>query len=243
MGVVYLAQQDAPISRYVALKLIRPGMDSRRVVARFDLERQALALMQHPGIAAVYDAGTAEDGRPYFAMEYVDGVPITAFASERRFTVRERLALVAGLCEAVQHAHQKGVIHRDLKPSNVLVREDNGRFVAKVIDFGIARATGDIRSGSGGVTEHDQRVGTLEYMSPEQADPGGVDVDTRSDIYALGVLLYELLSGSLPAVASTSGEEPVRPSTIRHEIEPDLDWIVLKAIARDRARRYASASE
>jgi len=243
MGVVYLAQQDAPISRYVALKLIRPGMDSRRVVARFDLERQALALMQHPGIAAVYDAGTAEDGRPYFAMEYVDGVPITAFASERRLTVRERLALVAGLCEAVQHAHQKGVIHRDLKPSNVLVREDNGRFVAKVIDFGIARATGATRSVSGGVTEHDQRVGTLEYMSPEQADPGGVDVDTRSDIYALGVLLYELLSGSLPAVASTAGEEPVRPSTIRHGIEPDLDWIVLKAIARDRARRYASASE
>ena len=265
MGVVYLAEQDSPIHRRVALKLIKPGMDTRQVVARFNAERQALALMQHANIAAVHEAGATADGRPYFVMEYVDGCPITAYSDGRRLTVRDRLALAIDVCDAIQHAHQKGVIHRDIKPSNVLVQTQDGRPVAKIIDFGIARATSPGPRTVSEVTDHGQRVGTLDYMSPEQADPVGGDVDTRTDIYALGVLLYELLVGVLPVDRSSASPEPVRPSarltalagqaadiararqtsvaSLARELRGDLDWIVLKALDRDRARRYASASE
>ncbi|RKY20060.1 MAG: serine/threonine protein kinase [Planctomycetota bacterium] len=198
MGEVYAAEQSLPVVRRVALKLIRHGMHSAEVVARFGAERQALARMGHPNVAQVFDAGSTDDGRPYFVMEFVAGPPITEFADQRTLTTRERLELFLAVCDGVQHAHQKGVIHRDLKPSNLLVMEQEQRAVPKVIDFGVARAT------TGKLSEHSlhtlvgQVVGTLDYMSPEQADPGGADVDTRSDVYSLGVVLYQLLSGLLP---------------------------------------------
>jgi WD40 repeat protein/serine/threonine protein kinase len=197
MGTVFRAEQHEPVKRRVALKIIKPGMDSRQVIARFEVERQALALMDHPHIARVLDAGTTPAGRPYFVMELVRGQPITHYCDEHRLTLRERLELFVAVCQAVQHAHQKGIIHRDLKPSNVLVTLYDGQAVPKVIDFGVAKATGPNLT-EGTLTELGAIVGTPEYMSPEQAEPGQLDIDTRSDIYALGVLLYELLTGTTP---------------------------------------------
>ncbi|MGP0063315.1 MAG: serine/threonine-protein kinase [Isosphaeraceae bacterium] len=200
MGTVYRAEQTEPVRRQVALKLIKIGMDSRAVLARFDAERQALALMDHPNIARVYDGGTTATGQPFFVMELVSGVPITTYCDQKRLPVRARLELFVAVCQAVQHAHQKGIIHRDLKPSNVLVTEVDGRPTPKVIDFGVAKAMGftltDQSLADTGVV-----VGTPTYMSPEQADPSSMDIDTRTDIYALGVILYELLAGSPPLEA------------------------------------------
>jgi serine/threonine protein kinase len=278
MGAVYLAEQDEPFKRQVAIKVIKLGMDSRQVVARFESERHLLALMDHPGIARVLDAGTTVGGRPFFVMEQVGGPTLTAYCDEKRLDNRARLTLFRQVCAAVQHAHQKGVIHRDLKPTNVLVTEVDGRPQPKVIDFGVAKATrGDLDELTL-MTQHGLVVGTPEYMSPEQAELSGADVDTTTDIYSLGVVLYELLSGALPfdpselRRAGLTGiqrmlrdTEPPAPSakvvtlggvaanvannrrtdvtTLRRELSGELDWIVLKAMDKDRSRRYASASE
>jgi eukaryotic-like serine/threonine-protein kinase len=276
MGTVYMAEQTEPVRRTVALKLIKAGMDSRQVLARFGAERQALALMDHPNIAKVFDAGTTDTGRPYFVMELVKGIPITKFCDERRLTLRERLELAIAVCQAVQHAHQKGIIHRDLKPSNVLIALYDGKPVPKVIDFGVAKATGPRLTDETLYTEFGAVVGTLEYMSPEQAELNQLDIDTRSDIYSLGVLLYELLTGSTPleqkrlksvlfleVLRLIREEEPPRPShrlstteelpsiAACRQIEPrklsglvrgELDWIVLKALEKDRNRRYETAN-
>jgi non-specific serine/threonine protein kinase/serine/threonine-protein kinase len=213
MGIVYLAEQEKPIKRRVALKVIKPGMDSKQVIARFEAERQALALLDHPNIAHVYDAGTTESGRPYFVMEYVKGSPITEHCDEQKLNIEERLRLFQQICDAVQHAHHKGIIHRDLKPSNIMVTLHDGKPVPKVIDFGVAKAITQSLTERTLVTEHGQLFGTPEYMSPEQADMTNEDIDIRSDIYSLGVLLYVLLTGALPFDSDTfrqGGIEDIR---------------------------------
>jgi serine/threonine protein kinase len=269
--VVHLAEQVEPVRRQVALKLIKAGMDTRQVVARFQAERQALALMNHPHIAKVFDAGVTAAGRPYFVMELVHGVPITKYCDQHRLTVQQRLELFIQVCQAVQHAHQKGIIHRDLKPSNILVTTDD-QPAPKIIDFGIAKAMQSVLPDRAVVTWVGQFVGTPAYMSPEQARMNGEDIDVRADIYALGVLLYELLTGVTPFDAETLATtaldeiqrmiretEPPKPSTrlmglIRNqksevgsqnwkEVRGDLDWIVMKALEKDRQRRYATAND
>jgi WD40 repeat protein/serine/threonine protein kinase len=277
-GVVYLAEQIEPIRREVALKIIKAGMDTRRVIARFQAERQTLALMDHPNIARVFDAGATESGRPYFVMELVRAVKLTDYCDRERLGTRERLTLFIQVCCAIQHAHQKGIIHRDIKPSNVLVSTQDGKPVPKVIDFGIAKATQQQLMDGGDFTRLDQFVGTPTYMSPEQAESGGLDLDTRTDIYSLGVLLYELLSGGAPfdgealmkrgieeCRRTICEQEPLAPSThlstlqedqlkqvaaqrrlmparLIEIIHGDLDWIILKALEKDRTRRYATAA-
>jgi len=278
-GVVYMAEQEEPVRRRVALKVIKLGMDTRQVIARFEAERQALALMDHPNIAKVLDAGATDTGRPYFVMELVKGVPITRYCDENNLSTAMRLGLFVHVCQAIQHAHQKGIIHRDIKPSNVLVADHDGVPVPKIIDFGIAKATTDQRLTDKTVfTAFEQFIGTPAYMSPEQAKLSGMDIDTRSDIYSLGVLLYELLTGRTPFEAKRlldagldevrriiREEEPMRPSTrldtldaaeqttvarhrqsdppkLVHLIRGDLDWIVMKALDKDRGGRYETAN-
>ena len=276
-GVVYMAEQREPIKRKVALKVIKPGMDTRQVVARFEAERQALALMDHPNIARVLDAGTTDSGRPFFVMELVRGVPIIEFCDKNKLSTEARLKIFLDVCSAVQHAHQKGIIHRDLKPSNVLITLHDGQPVPKVIDFGIAKALNQELTEKSLFTAYGQMIGTPQYMSPEQAEMSGLDVDTRSDIYSLGVLLYQLMTGRTPIDAqslrqagydemkrmiqeeeahkpslliSTMGETAtavadhrrVDPRKLSDNLRGDLDWIIMKALEKDRSRRYESAA-
>ena len=277
MGAVWLAEQHAPVKRQVALKLIKAAIRDESTLQRFELERQALAIMNHPAIARVFDAGTTQEGQPYFVMEYVSGISISLYCQQKRLTIRKRLELLMGVCEGVQHAHQKAIIHRDLKPSNVLVAEIDGKPLPRIIDFGIAKALSATPSAKEAETMFTQpggMVGTLGYMSPEQADPGALDVDTRADVYSLGAMLYELLTGSLPfdvndwkkktlyeVLHQLREQDPQRPSarlrsnlhgssgersserTFVPELVGDLDWIVMKAIDKDRERRYSSALE
>ena len=219
MGEVWLAEQKQPVHRRVALKLIKAGMDTREVVARFESERQALALMDHPAIAKVFDAGSTPEGRPYFVMEYVAGLPISDYCARHRLTMRQRMELFIQVCEGVQHAHQKAIIHRDLKPSNILVTEVDGRPAPRIIDFGIAKATSQPVDAATMFTQLGAAIGTLDYMSPEQAGSGGEDIDTRSDVYSLGVVLYELLVGALPLDFKKLAQQDARrarPGQARH---------------------------
>jgi non-specific serine/threonine protein kinase/serine/threonine-protein kinase len=279
MGEVWEAEQHEPVRRRVALKLIKWGMDTRSVVARFEVERQALAMMNHPNVAKVFDAGATDQGRPYFAMEYVQGVPITEHCDRHRLSTRDRLELFMQVCEGVQHAHQKGIIHRDIKPSNILVQLEGENRTPKIIDFGVAKATEHRLTERTLFTEFGQPIGTPEYMSPEQAEMTTEDIDTRTDVYSLGVLLYELLVGALPfdsqdvrkasfdevrrrireeepskpsSRLSTLGGEAskevakrrrVDPSSLKRLLRGDLDWITLKALEKDRMRRYSSPAE
>ncbi len=277
-GSVFLAEQESPVVRRVAIKIIKLGMDTKRVIARFEAERQALALMDHPAIAKVFDAGETPRGLPFFAMEYVPGEPLTQYCDRGKLTNEARLRLFSEVCLGVQHAHQKGIIHRDLKPSNLLVTTQDGRPVPKIIDFGIAKATAQRLTEKTLFTELGAMIGTPEYMSPEQAEMSGLDVDTRADVYSLGVILYELVTGVLPfdsaairqasfeefrrwirevdppppsVRVSRAGNESVEtaanrqtdPARLASRLHGELDWIVMKAIEKDRTRRYASPSE
>jgi len=276
MGAVFMAEQQEPVRRMVAVKVIKAGMDSAQIIARFEAERQALALMDHPNIAKVFHADTTASGRPYFVMELVKGIPITKYCDEQRLTLRQRLELFVPVCQAIQHAHQKGIIHRDIKPTNVLIAAYDGKPVPKVIDFGVAKAMGQkltertLFTGFGGI------IGTLEYMSPEQAEFNSLDIDTRSDVYSLGVLLYELLTGTTPltrprlqdaaltevlrlireeepprpstrlsatkdSLASVSAQRQMEPAALVKEVRGEVDWIVMKALEKDRSRRYETA--
>lgn len=237
MGEVWLANQLEPVKRKVAIKMIKPGMDTRQVIARFNSERQILARLSHPCIAQVFDAGITEQGRPYFVMEYIDGVSIDTFCEEQQLEPNDRLRLIQRVCEGVQHAHDKAVLHRDLKPSNILITADGDRWMPKIIDFGISKALTPEAGGKFTLTEFGKPVGTPEYMSPEQCEHGAHDVDTRTDVYALGVVLYRLLTGRLPGGPETG---VARPSQFVRELSGDLDWIVLKALADEPDHRYPS---
>src|SRR5262245_28867867 len=273
MGEVWLADQTHPVHRQVALKVIKAGMDTAHVVARFEAERQALALMSHPAIAQVFDAGATPQGRPFFAMEYVRGETITVYCNRHKLTARQRIDLFLEVCDGVQHAHQKGIIHRDLKPSNILVSERDGRAAPKIIDFGLAKAMTLSLTDRTLYTELGALLGTPEYMSPEQAELSGIDVDTRTDVYALGVILNDLLTGKLQFDAKAPREKPLdelrrtireldppRPSArvtsrigdgkspetthaVARELRGDLDWITMRSLEKDRARRYGSVSD
>jgi serine/threonine protein kinase len=278
MGVVWEAEQERPIRRKVAIKLVKHGLDGERVLSRFETERQALALMDHPNIARVLDAGSDESGRPFFVMDYIRGIPISEYCDRNTLSTAQRLSLVIQVCDGVHHAHQKGVIHRDLKPGNILVEEVEGRAVPRIIDFGVAKAIDRPLTERALFTEFGQMVGTPEYMSPEQAEMGNLDVDTRTDVYSIGVGLYELLVGALPfdpKELRASGydamrkrimsQTPAKPSTrfgslgeasggiaknrrsspagLQKNVLGDLDWITMKALEKDRTRRYGSASE
>ena len=242
MGIVFMAQQAEPVKRAVAVKIIKPGMDSKAVLARFEAERQALAMMDHPNIAKVHDAGSTDSGRPYFVMELVKGVPITQYCDQRRLTPRERLELFLPVCQAIQHAHQKGVIHRDIKPSNVLVALYDDKPVPKVIDFGVAKATGQALTEGTLLTGFGALVGTPEYMSPEQAALNNLDIDTRSDVYSLGVLLYELLTGTTPLDRKSLAEAALlEVLRIVREVEAPRPSLKLSIPRPCRASRPAAA--
>ncbi|MCK4830274.1 serine/threonine protein kinase, partial [bacterium] len=279
MGTVYLAQQEKPIRRQVALKVIKPGMGSKEVIVRFESERQALALMNHPNIAQVYDSGETEQANPYFVMEYVPGLPITEYCDKHKMTTQERLKLFEKVCDAIQHAHFRGIIHRDLKPSNVIVSFQDDKHIPKIIDFGIAKAlAGQKLTEKTLHTKNGLPLGTPVYMSPEQAELTGYNIDTRTDVYSLGVLLYELLVGEIPfdkekidkgglieTLRMIREDELPRPSTrfnslgdtttetaekrgtsqvgMTKQLKGDMDWIVMKAIEKDKRRRYNSPTD